>query len=90
MNRWTALGVFRNVSELQSFAQAGQRLGACRRRRPARTSPNSSSPFCRLIHRTTRRLSLTDEGRIFFRQVVQMHVFLDFVPGVFAASAVDV
>ncbi|WP_312367606.1 LysR family transcriptional regulator [Ensifer sp.] len=26
MNRWTALGVFRNVSELQSFAVAGQRL----------------------------------------------------------------
>lgn len=90
MNRWTALGVFRNVSELQSFAQAGQRLGPVAGGGQQEHRRTRAAPSCRLIHRTTRRLSLTDEGRIFFRQVVQMHVFLDFVPGVFAASAVDV
>lgn len=72
MDRLTALRVFRHVAELQSFAEAGRRLGLS----PAAISKNIAELemhlSCRLIHRTTRRMSLTEEGRLYYRQVAQV------------------
>lgn len=71
MDRLTALQVFRRVSELQSFAEAGRRLGLS----PAAVSKNIAELEAhlgvRLINRTTRRMSLTEEGRVYLDHVTR-------------------
>lgn len=71
MDRFTALQVFRHVAELNGFAEAGRRLGLS----PAAVSKNiaelEAHVGARLIHRTTRRMALTEEGRIYLEHVVR-------------------
>jgi len=78
LDRFTALQVFRNVAELNSFAEAGRRL----RLSPAAISKNiaelETHVGARLIHRTTRRMALTEEGRIYLDHVVRgLDAFLE-------------
>jgi DNA-binding transcriptional LysR family regulator len=71
MDRYTALQVFRHVAELNSFVAAGRRLGLS----PAAVSRNiaelEAHAGARLLHRTTRRISLTEEGRTYLEHVVR-------------------
>ncbi|MBM1173446.1 LysR family transcriptional regulator [Microvirga arabica] len=71
MDRFTALQVFRHVAELNSFAEAGRRLGLS----PAAISKNiaelEAHVGARLINRTTRRMALTEEGRIYLEHIVR-------------------
>jgi len=71
MDRFTALRVFRYVAELNGFAEAGRRLGLS----PAAVSKNiaelEAHVGARLINRTTRRMALTEEGRIYLEHVVR-------------------
>lgn len=71
MDRLTALQVFRHVAELNSFAEAGRRLGLS----PPAVSKNIAELEAhlgvRLINRTTRRMALTEEGRIYLEHVTQ-------------------
>lgn len=65
----TALTVFRTVVELGSFAAASRQLGLS----PAAVSKNVSELeahlSARLINRTTRRMSLTEAGTLYFDRV---------------------
>lgn len=71
MDRYTALQVFRHVAQLQSFAEAGRRLGLS----PAAVSKNMAEleahVGARLVHRTTRRMSLTEEGKTYLEHVTR-------------------
>lgn len=71
MDRLTALRVFRHVAELNSFAEAGRRLGLS----PAAISKNiaelEAHVGARLINRTTRRMALTEEGRLYLEHVTR-------------------
>ncbi len=71
MDRYIALQVFRQVAELNSFAEAGRRLGLS----PAAVSKNiaelEAHAGARLINRTTRRMALTEEGRIYLDYVAR-------------------
>lgn len=71
MDRYTALQVFRHVADLHSFAAAGRRLGLS----PAAVSKNiaelEAHVGARLIHRTTRRMSLTEEGATYLAHVAR-------------------
>jgi DNA-binding transcriptional LysR family regulator len=71
MDRFTALNVFRQVAELGSFAAAGQRLGLS----PPAISKNiaelEAHLGARLIQRTTRRMALTEEGRLYLAHVTR-------------------
>ncbi len=71
MDRLTALQVFRHVAELNSFAAAGRRLGLS----PPAVSKNiaelEAHVGVRLVHRTTRRMALTDEGRVYLEHVTR-------------------
>ena len=71
MDHYTALRVFRYVAELKSFAEAGRRLGLS----PAAISKNiaqlEAHVGARLINRTTRRMTLTEEGLIYLEYVVR-------------------
>lgn len=71
MDRFTAMQVFRHVAQLNSFAEAGRRLGLS----PAAVSKNIAELEtylgARLINRTTRRMALTEEGRIYLEHIVR-------------------
>ncbi len=66
MDGLTALTVFRHVAELGGFAAVGRRLGLS----PPAISKNiaelEAALGARLINRTTCRMALTEEGRIYF------------------------
>jgi len=72
MDRLTALTVFRRVVELGSFAAASRALGLS----PAAVSKNISELEAhlttRLLNRTTRRMSLTEAGALYYDRVVQV------------------
>ena len=71
MDRFTALTVFRHVAELNSFAQAGRRLGLSAPAISKNIAELEARLGARLIHRTTRRMALTEEGRIYLEHVVR-------------------
>lgn len=81
----TALTVFRNVVELGSFAEASRKLGLS----PAAVSKNVSELEAhlatRLINRTTRRMSLTEAGALYFDRVAQVLDDLDETDGTLLA-----
>jgi DNA-binding transcriptional LysR family regulator len=71
MDRFTALQVFRSVAELGSFAEAARMLGLS----PPAISKNVAELEAhlgvRLINRTTRRMALTEEGKIYLDHVTR-------------------
>lgn len=71
MDRYTALQVFRHVAELNSFAEAGRRLGLSSAAISKNIAELEASVGARLINRTTRRMALTEEGRIYLEHVTR-------------------
>lgn len=69
MDRYTALRVFRHVAELNSFAEAGRHLGLSAPAISKNIAELEAHLGVRLIHRTTRRMVLTEEGRIYLDHV---------------------
>ena len=71
MDRFTALRVFRHVAELGSFTEASRKLGLS----PPAVSKNVAELEAhlgvRLINRTTRRMALTEEGRIYLDHIAR-------------------
>lgn len=72
MDHLTALKVFRQAVELGSFAEASRRLGLS----PAAISKNigelETHLAARLLNRTTRRMSLTEAGSLYYAQVARI------------------
>jgi DNA-binding transcriptional LysR family regulator len=77
MDRMTALLVFREVVRLGSFAEAARELSLS----PAAISKNiaelEAKLGVRLLNRTTRRMSLTEAGSLYFNQVAPLLDDLD-------------
>ncbi|OZI72764.1 MULTISPECIES: LysR family transcriptional regulator [Bordetella] len=77
MDHLTALRVFRRVVELTSFAHAARQLGLS----PAAVSKNvgelEAHLQVRLLNRTTRRMSLTEAGALYYDQIVRILDDLD-------------
>lgn len=77
MDRLTALNVFRHVVELGGFAAASRRLHLS----PAGISKNVSELEAhlgvRLLNRTTRRVSLTEAGSLYYDQITRVLDDLD-------------
>jgi DNA-binding transcriptional LysR family regulator len=71
MDRYTALQVFRHVAELNSFAEAGRRLGLSAAAISKNIAELETFIGARLINRTTRRMALTEEGRIYLEHVTR-------------------
>lgn len=72
MDRFKAVQAFAKVVELGSFARAAERLGASTSAVSRLVSDLESHLEARLIHRTTRRLSLTEAGQSFYERSVQL------------------
>lgn len=71
MDRFTALQVFRQVAELNSFAEAGRRLGLSAPAVSKNIAELEAHLGVRLINRTTRRMALTGEGRLYLDHVAR-------------------
>jgi DNA-binding transcriptional LysR family regulator len=69
MDRYTALQVFRHVAEFGSFAEAARRLGLSAAAISKNIAELESHVGVRLVNRTTRRMSLSEEGRIYLDHV---------------------
>ncbi len=69
MNRLLALQVFAKVAELGSFARAAAELDVSRARASEMVQDLELALKTRLLHRTTRSLSLTDSGRAYFERL---------------------
>lgn len=85
MDRFTALTVFRHAVELGSFAATARHL----RLSPAAVSKNvgelEAALGVRLLHRTTRRMSLTEAGELYYESVARVLDELDDAEGMLDA-----
>lgn len=72
MDRLQAMRVFVRVAELGSFTRAALGLGLSRARVSEAVAELEHALGARLIHRTTRRVSLSDDGRAYYERARQV------------------
>jgi DNA-binding transcriptional LysR family regulator len=72
MDKFADIEALVAVVESGSFIAAGERLGVAKSMVSRRISQLESRLGSRLLHRTTRRLSLTEAGRNFYQRAVQI------------------
>jgi len=68
------MAVFAKVAETKSFSAAAERLGISKSAVSKQITRLERSLNARLIHRTTRRLSLTEVGSVFYEHCARMLV----------------
>ncbi|MEA5467155.1 LysR family transcriptional regulator [Leptothoe sp. PORK10 BA2] len=69
MDKLVALIVFRRVAELESFSRAADALNLSNAAVSKNVQELEKALGTQLIHRTTRRLNLTEAGRLYFQRV---------------------
>jgi DNA-binding transcriptional LysR family regulator len=72
MDRFAALTAFARVVETGSFARAADRLNVSISSVSRQVAELEAHLGARLINRTTRRLSLTESGQVFYERCVQL------------------
>ena len=77
MDRFADIEALVAVVESGTFSAAGERLGVAKSVISRRVSQLEQRLGSRLLHRTTRRLSVTDAGRNFYQRAVQILADLD-------------
>jgi DNA-binding transcriptional LysR family regulator len=77
MDRFQAISVFAKVVETGSFARAAERLDVSVSSVSRQVAELEAHLGTRLLNRTTRRLSLTESGRVFHERCVQLLADLD-------------
>lgn len=77
MDKFADLEAFTAVVESGTFSAAGERLGIAKSVVSRRVSQLESRLSSRLLHRTTRRLALTDAGKNFYQRAVRILADLD-------------
>jgi DNA-binding transcriptional LysR family regulator len=88
MDRFQSLVAFAKVVESGSFARAAERLDVSVSAVSRQVSDLEAHLGVRLLNRTTRRLSLTDSGQLFYERCVQLLADLDEAEQTVSASAV--
>ncbi|AHI29453.1 LysR family transcriptional regulator [Marinobacter similis] len=77
MYRWEGVNEFVAVAETESFTQAARRLGVSTAQVSRQVSALETRLATRLFYRTTRRVSVTEAGRIYYQQCRQVLDALD-------------
>ena len=72
MDRLAAMTAFARVAETRSFSEAARRLGATKSAVSRQVSALEAELGARLLHRTTRSLTLTEAGRDYFDRVTRI------------------
>jgi DNA-binding transcriptional LysR family regulator len=87
MDRLLAIQSFAKVVELGSFARAAERLALSTSAVSRQVADLEAYLHARLLNRTTRRLSLTENGQAFYEHSVQLLAALDEAEASVRASA---
>ncbi|MGH8445380.1 MAG: LysR family transcriptional regulator [Solimonas sp.] len=77
MNQLEAMQVFTRVAELASFTRAAEDLGLPKASASMAVQQIESSLGTRLLHRTTRRVELTQDGRAYYERCKDLLADLD-------------
>jgi LysR family transcriptional regulator for bpeEF and oprC len=77
MDRLQAMRVFVRVAELGSFTRAASALGLSRARVSEAVQELEHTLGARLLHRTTRHVAVSDDGRVYYERARQILVDLD-------------
>ncbi len=77
MDRFQAISSFAKVVETGSFIRAAERLGVSVSGVSRQVAELEAHLDTRLLNRTTRRLSLTESGRVFYERCIQLLADLD-------------
>ncbi len=77
MDNLTAMRVFARVAEAGSFSAAGRQLGMAPSSVSRRIADLEDALGARLLHRTTRRLSLSEAGEIYLARVERILLDVD-------------
>jgi len=86
MDRLFAMRVFVRVAECGSFTRAASDLGLSRARTSEVVSDLEQALGARLLHRTTRSVALSDDGRGYLERARQILADLDDAEALFAGS----
>ncbi|MDC0662078.1 LysR substrate-binding domain-containing protein [Marinobacter sp. SS21] len=68
INPWEGVSEFVAVAETESFTQAGKRLGASTAHVSRQVRNLEERLACKLFHRTTRKVSLTEVGNLYYQR----------------------
>jgi LysR family transcriptional regulator, regulator for bpeEF and oprC len=77
MDRLQAMRVFVRVAELGSFTRAASALGLSRARVSEAVQELEQALGARLLHRTTRHVAVSDDGRVYYERARQVLADLD-------------
>ena len=86
MDRLHGMRAFARVAELGSFARAADSLELSRARVSELVAGLERALGARLLHRTTRRLSLTDDGRAYYERCSRILADVEEAEGLVARS----
>lgn len=87
MTRLDALLMFVRVAELASFTQAADSLGCPKARVSTTVQQLEASLGTRLLHRTTRRVQLTQDGQVFYERCKDLLADVDELQSMFQQGA---
>jgi DNA-binding transcriptional LysR family regulator len=87
MDRILSIGAFAAVVEAGSFVRAAERLGISTSTLSRQIAELEQHLGVRLLHRTTRKLSLTESGQAFYERAVQVLADLEEAEALASSSA---
>ena len=90
MDRLNAMEVFVRVAELASFTKATDSLGLPKGSISTSIQSLESHMDTRLLHRTTRAVSLTQDGQIFYERCRDLLVDVDDLETMFQPSKTNI
>ncbi len=89
MDQGSAMRIFVRVAELSSFTQAAQSLGQPKASVSLAVQKLESELGVRLLHRTTRKVAMTQDGQAFYERCKDLLADLDELKGMFFAGDAD-
>lgn len=87
MDRFEAMRIFARVADLNSFTQAAESLNLPKASVSTAVSSLESHIQAKLLHRTTRRVQLTPEGRAFYERCQELLLDLEETEGMFRTDS---
>ena len=90
MDRLNAMQVFVRVAELASFTKAAESLGVPKGSISTSIQSMESHMGARLLHRTTRNVSLTQDGQIFYERCKDLLVDVDELETMFHSGKTNI
>ena len=87
MNRFDAMQIFVRVAELASFTKAADSLGLPKASISTAVQQLESHLSTRLLHRTTRKVQLTQDGQVYYERCKDLLADMEELEGLFQQGA---